>query len=328
MCYRYFGDCLAIEFPDIDLAEEVRKLVAQVPIGRVTTYGRVAEALGDIVASRFVGKVMSENDDIVRVPCRRVVQSDGTIGGYTGDGGVEGKKRLLRAEGIELEGNRIVNFEKVVFDDFKTSYPLRKFRKIQETARKRLMLEDDFSEASVIAGSDVAYSGELAYGALAIFDIKTGKLLDVLTNRIKVRFPYIPTYLTFREAEVISELVKECNKDMILVHDGNGILHPAGFGVASHLGVILNMPSIGVAKKLLAGTIIGKGRTKKIFLDGKHVGFAVSKGSGSTPVYVSPGHRVSIRSCLSLLRPLWEHRLPELVRIAHIEAEKSRRKRE
>lgn len=328
MCYRYFGDCLAIEFPDIDLAEEVRKLVAQVPVGRVTTYGRVAEALGDIVASRFVGKVMSENDDIVRVPCRRVVQSDGTIGGYTGDGGVEDKKRLLRAEGIKLEGNRIVNFEKVVFDDFKTNYPLRKFRKIQETARKRLMLKDDFSEASVIAGSDVAYSGELAYGALAIFDIKTGRLLDVLTNRIKVRFPYIPTYLAFREAEVISELVKECNKDMILVHDGNGILHPAGFGVASHLGVLLNTPSIGVAKKLLTGNVIGKGRTKKIFLDGKHVGFAVSKGSGRTPVYVSPGHRVSVRSSLSLLKPLWKHRLPEPVRIAHIEAEKSRRKRE
>lgn len=294
----------------------------------MTTYGKVAEALGDVAASRFVGKVMSENDDIVRVPCRRVVQSDGTIGGYTGDGGVEGKKRLLRAEGIKIEGNRIMNFERVVFDDFKTDFPLRKFRRIQERDRRKLVSRDDFSKCSMIAGSDIAYSGDVAYGALAVFDKGTGKLLDVVTNRIKVRFPYIPTYLTFREAETIARLVEEFDGDMILVHDGNGILHPIGFGVASHLGVILGIPSIGVAKRLLTGKVIGRGNTRKVFLGKKHAGFAVSRNPASAPVYISPGHRVSVNSSLSLLKPFWKLRVPEPVRIAHIEAEKARRSAE
>ena len=69
-----------------DLWEATYDLVSQVPEGRVTTYGQVATALGDIVASRFVGLAMSRNDDTVRVPCRRVVRSDGRLGGYTGGG--------------------------------------------------------------------------------------------------------------------------------------------------------------------------------------------------------------------------------------------------
>jgi len=319
---------LAVDFPEMDLAEEVKKLVAQVPPGRITTYGRVAEALGDIAASRFVGKVMSENDDIVRVPCRRVVQSDGTIGGYTGDGGIEGKKKLLRAEGIEIEGDKILNFDRVVFDDFKTTYPLRRFRRIQKRDHRKVVLRDDYSGASIIAGSDVAYREDIAYGALALFDRKSGSLIDVVTNKTKVHFPYIPTYLTFREAEVVSELVRKAGEDVILVHDGNGILHPIGFGVASHLGVILDVPSIGVAKKLLVGSIVGRGPAQKVMIAGRHVGFAVSRVSGVAPVYVSPGHRVSVRSSLKLLQPFWKYRVPDPVRIAHIEAEKARREDE
>ncbi|MEM2839065.1 MAG: endonuclease V [Thermoplasmata archaeon] len=320
--------CLAVDFPEIDLVEEVKKLVAQVPRGRITTYGMVARALGDISASRFVGKVMSENDDIVRVPCRRVVQSDGTIGGYTGDGGVEGKKRLLRAEGIEIQGDRILNFDKVVFDDFKTTYPLRKFRQIQKRDLAKIVLRDDYSGASMIAGSDVAYRDDIAYGALALFDRKSGDMIDVVTKKTKVHFPYIPTYLTFREAEVVSELVRKAGEDIILVHDGNGILHPLGFGVASHLGVITGVPSIGVAKKLLIGDIVGRGPVRKVMISGRHVGFAVSRDSDGAPVFVSPGHRVSVRSALRLLKPFWVRRVPEPVRIAHIEAEKARREDE
>jgi deoxyribonuclease V len=316
---------LVTYFPRIDLVEEVKKLVAQVPAGKVTTYGSVARALGDIAASRFVGKVMSENDDIVKVPCRRVVQSDGTLGGYTSDGGVEEKKRLLRAEGIQIKGDRIMDFEKVLFENFETNYPLKVFRKIQERDSHKLVLDDDYSDASVIAGSDVAYRDDIAYGALVLFDRKSGRQIDILLNRVKVHFPYIPTYLTFREAEVISKLVEKAGKDLILVHDGNGILHPLGFGIASHLGVILDVPSIGVAKKLLVGEVIGKGAVRKVTIDGRHIGYAVSKGSGSAPIFISPGHRVSIRSSLKLLEPFWKYRLPEPVRVAHIEAEKARR---
>ncbi len=291
----------------------------------VTTYGEVAKALGDIVASRFVGKVMSENDDIVRVPCRRVVQSDGTLGGFTGGGGPHGKKRLLRAEGIDFEGDRIVDFEKRLFTDFKTDHPLKKFKGIQRRDLKKLTLRDDFQEDTLVAGSDIAYSGDEAFGSMVLFDMKTKEPKKVVNARTKVSFPYIPTYLTFREAPVVEQLVRKVGCKPLLVHDGNGIIHPLGFGVASHIGVLLDLPTIGVAKKLLCGSVSGKGKFKHVNLGRKMLGYAVTGERWSSPVYVSPGHRVSTESSIALLMPYWKHRLPEPVRIAHIEAEKSRR---
>jgi len=316
---------LASDIPEIDLAEEVRKLVAQVPEGKITSYGKVAEALGDIVASRFVGKVMSENDDIVRVPCRRVVQSDGRLGGFTG-GGTPAKKKALQKEGIEIIGDRIVDFEDRLFNDFKTDYPLRKFREIQIRDSKKLKLNDDFDD-SLIAGSDIAYDGDRAYGVLVIFDKGNPEPAKKITLGTKVSFPYIPTYLTFREAEVVKKLFERIDEKPLLIYDGNGILHPLGFGIASHIGVMLDTPTIGVAKKLLCGTVAGKGDTRKVFSKNKHIGYAISGKGWSSPVYVSPGHRITASSSLRVLRSYWEHRVPEPIRLAHISAEQERRNR-
>jgi deoxyribonuclease V len=314
-----------LKIPNIDLHIKVDDLVAQVPEGMVTTYGEVAKALGDIVASRFVGKVMSENDDVVRVPCRRVVQSDGTLGGFTAGGGPQSKKKLLIAEGINFEGDRIVDFEKRLFTDFKTDYPLRKFKDIQKRDSKKLVLRDDFQVDSMIAGSDIAYIGDEAFGSMVFFDLKTRKPKEVINARAKVSFPYIPTYLTFREAPVVEQLVRKSGCKPCLIHDGNGIIHPLGFGVASHIGVMLDLPTIGVAKRLLCGSVGGSGKFKEVRLDGRMLGYAVTGKEWSSPVYVSPGHRISAKSSIGLLRPYWQHRLPDPVRIAHIEAEKSRR---
>jgi deoxyribonuclease V len=143
--------------------------------------------------------------------------------------------------------------------------------------------------------------------------------------RAKVSFPYIPTYLTFREAPVVEQLVRKAGCKPLLVHDGNGIIHPLGFGVASHIGVMLDLPTIGVAKKLLCGSISGSGKFKEVKLSGRTLGYAVTGKGWSSPVYVSPGHRISVKSSIGLLKPYWQHRLPDPVRIAHIEAEKSRR---
>jgi len=316
---------LKTHFPGIDLEEEVRKLVAQVPEGMVTTYGDVAKALGDVVASRFVGKVMSKNEDIVRVPCRRVVRSDGTLGGYSGGDGLPTKKKLLQAEGVEIIGQKIADFEKIRFTDFRTTYPLKKYRKIQRNDSKKIVLEDDFSSDAYIAGADIAYDGEDAFAVLMLLDRKGGEVIQTERIRTKVTFPYIPTYLSFREAPAIMQLSDGVDDDYILVYDGNGIMHPMGFGIASHLGVMLDLPVIGVAKKQLCGSLSGSGKTKRVLSGGRHVGFAVSGENWSSPVYVSPGNRISTGSSLSLLQPLWKFRLPEPVRRAHIEAERFRR---
>jgi deoxyribonuclease V len=314
-----------LKIPDIDLHARVDDLVAQVPEGMVTSYGEVAKALGDIVASRFVGKVMSENDDIVRVPCRRVVQSDGTLGGFTGEGGPQGKKKLLKAEGIDIKGDRIVDFEKKLFNDFKTDYPLKRFKEIQKRDSIKLVLRDDFQDDPIVAGSDIAYIDDDAFGSMVIFDSKTRKPREVVNARAKATFPYIPTYLTFREAPVVEQLVRRAGCRPLLIHDGNGIIHPLGFGVASHIGVMLDLPTIGVAKKLLCGSISGARKFKRVNAGRKMLGYAVTGEGWSSPVYVSPGHRVSVESSVALLKPYWKHRLPDPVRIAHIEAEKFRR---
>jgi len=314
---------LTSRMPNINLHEEVDDLVAQVPEGMVTTYGQVAIALGDIVASRFVGKVMSENDDMVRVPCRRVVQSDGSLGGYTG-GGQREKKRALEKEGVRVERGKIVDFEKILFTDFKTTYPLRKFRRIQIDDRKRLSLEDDFQADGDIAGSDVAYQGDEAFGALAVFSDGEMEPKEVVTVRAVVKFPYIPTYLTFREAPVVEKLIEKIGEKPVLVQDGNGTIHPMRFGIASHIGVLFDLPTIGIAKKLLCGRVEGSGHIKRVDIDGELAGYAVSGPGWKAPAYVSPGHRVSPRSVMRILKPYWRHRIPEPVRAAHIEAGKKR----
>jgi deoxyribonuclease V len=106
----------------------------------------------------------------------------------------------------------------------------------------------------------------------------------------------------------------------LLVHDGNGIIHPLGFGVASHIGVMLDIPTIGVAKTLLCGKVSGNGLTKKVIIGRKHAGYAVSGNESGSPAYVSPGHRISVASTMDVLKPYWRFRLPEPVRVAHIEA--------
>lgn len=309
-----------------DLWKETYNLVAQVPEGRVTTYGEVAKALGDVVASRFVGLAMSRNEDIDRVPCRRVVQSDGYVGGYTG-GGPEKKINLLRNEGIEFSGSKVANLDKVLFSDFKANYPLRKLRKIQTDLKRHLVLKDCRKKIKSVAGIDVAYDGERSYAALVKFDFRSKEETARHVVEGEAVFPYVPTYLAFREVPVIQPLMDFVDSETILMYDGNGVLHPEGFGITSHVGVVFDVPTIGVAKKLLCGEVSRdpmKG-TAKITLNGQLAGYALCGGQAERPVYVSAGHMVSQNRAKVVSLRFLKHRVPEPTRMAHIVAESARR---
>jgi len=307
-----------------DLWKETYDLVAQVPLGRVTTYGAVAKALGDVVASRFVGLAMSRNDDVVRVPCRRVVQTDGYVGGYTG-GGPQKKIRLLKSEGVSINDMKVVDLDRVLFDDFVTSYPLRALRRRQRSLRKHLSLQRR-GDIDTVAGVDVAYEDDRSYAALVSFDYESGLELDrnVIVGRAK--FPYVPTYLAFRELPLISDLVGKLDKNAVLMHDGNGILHPEGFGIASQAGVEFGLSTIGVAKKLLCGQVsmADLRSAKPVIVNGVASGYALSKGRPGKPIYVSPGHAISPELALEVCQRFLIHRIPEPTRIAHIVAEAAR----
>jgi len=308
-----------------DMMEATYDIVAQVPEGRVTTYGEVAKALGDIVASRFVGVAMSMNQDIVRVPCRRVVQSDGSIGGYTG-GGPRKKIRLLRQEGVSVSNGKVLDFDKVLFRDFESDHPLVELRNRQRRLKKHLSRKNLKGHISRVAGIDVAYEGDHGFAAMVVLDYDTGSELEQVVIEAEAAFPYIPTYLAFREIPVIDPLMKYLGEDFVVMYDGNGILHPEGFGIASQLGVVFDVPTMGVAKKLLCGEISSVfGKTREIRMNGKVVGHALAVRQGVKPVYVSTGHGCSPSQAKDIASRLLKHRIPEPTRRAHIVAEEARR---
>ncbi len=311
-----------------DLWKETYDLVAQIPEGKVTTYGAVAKALGDIAASRFVGLAMSKNDDIVRVPCRRVVQSDGHLGGYTGGGALK-KRSLLRREGVEVNGMKVVDFEEVFFTDFKTKNPkpLGEMRSRQTRLKSHLVLNELKVEIERVAGIDVAYDGSRAYAAMVTLDYKTLDEVDRRVTEADAEFPYVPTYLGFREIPLIASLMSDIPKGTVIMYDGNGILHPKGFGVASQLGVVFDVPVVGVAKKLLCGKVSDRivGGAREVVMNGNVIGYSLAKPGQIRPVYISPGHKVSLKQALEIAKVTSRFRVPEPVRMAHIAAEAAKR---
>jgi deoxyribonuclease V len=135
---------------EIDLFEEVYRLTRQIPRGRISTYGAVAKALGDIKASRAVGFALNQNPDPDFTPCYRVVNSDGTLGGFSS--GIVEKIRRLEDDGIKVIDGIIVNFDDLFFDDFTTRYPLKELRREQMELSKRIKIEDDFSDLATVGG--------------------------------------------------------------------------------------------------------------------------------------------------------------------------------
>lgn len=298
------------EIEGFNFQRSVLELVKQIPEGKISTYKEIAIALGDARAARAVGEAISLNPYPVVIPCHRVVHSDGMLGGYKL--GVEKKKNLLESEGIKVEGSKIKNFDKLIYKDFKTSFPLKKFQEIQEKARRKILLYDSF-ESSDVCGFDATYHKNIGFGALVSFS----SLIEKFFVEKEINFPYIPTYLCFREFPLAFDLIKKTKKDFILMVDGNGILHPRGMGSASFIGVMLDVPTIGVAKKLLCGVM----KNNKIFLDDILVGYKIGS------VYVSPGHKITPETSAEIVRKHLKYKIPEPIRLAHIYANEAKKQK-
>ena len=302
----------------MNLYEYFYRLVMQIPNGRVSTYGALANALGDIRAARACGVMLSQNPDPPRIPCHRVVMSDGSLGGFTHPQGLKRKIELLRKEGIRIVNGKVADFDKVFFDDFDTSYPLKTLRKEQNEIKNKLIIHDVFN-TDLVGGVDLSYSGRMAFGALVIMDARK-KIKEVITKKMRVDFPYIPTYLAFREEPLISMLLREVDEEIILFVDGNGILHPRYAGVATHVGVKNDVPTVGVAKSLLFGKVMGN----RVIVSDKQVGWFIKSGR-KKGIYISPGHKVSLGTSLKLVKNFLKYKIPEPLRLAHIYANEMRK---
>lgn len=305
------------------------ELLLQIPQGKVTTYRALALALGDAIAVRAVGQIMADNEQLDIYPCYRVVHSDGRVGEYSAPGGTAAKIAKLQADGIPVQNGCIQNLEEHVFYQFETSKPLVRLRKLQEELAERVVREPLRHEYQTVGGVDLSYEGSwVGVGAYIHMELASERLLGTDIARTDVSFPYIPSYLAFRELPILLPLLERVRSantlaDVILV-DGSGILHPRHVGIASHLGVLLDVPTVGVTKSLLYGKVdLNNMNAKDVrwVTDPKNnetIGAAVKTRERAEPIFVSIGHGIDLDSAVALVLKLSHQRLPEPIHRAHL----------
>jgi deoxyribonuclease V len=306
----------------MNLFEYTYNLVRQIPDGNISSYGAIAEALGDKIAARAVGRMMNQNPNADTMPCYKIVHSNGRLGGF--GLGIDNKIKRLNKVNIEVKNDKIIDFNSVFFKDFKTDFPLKNLRAEQIKLSKEVILQDDFKKIDTVAGIDIAYPKnefEEACGACIVIDYKTKEIIDRKTIFWETNFPYISTYLFYREFPMIRELVNILKYEpTVFMFDGNGILHPYGIGLATQAGIELNKSSIGVAKSKLYGDIEGN----NVKIDGTKKGFTYfSSEKIKRPIYVSPGNKISFETTYRIVKKLSKFKIPEPLRQAHILAKKT-----
>jgi deoxyribonuclease V len=199
--------------------------------------------------------------------------------------------------------------------------------KIQEHIAKKVSLKNGFSKIKTIAGFDVAYLGEKAKVCGVVLDYRNLEIKEIVTHKFMAEFPYIPTFLSFREGPPIIEVYKMFKiKPDVLMIDGHGIAHPRKAGLASYIGVLLNKPTIGVAKSRLIGEYKEPKKpfsATKLMLGKNQIGWVLKSGKNYKPIFISPGHKISFRSSLKItMRCIKDEKLPEPIRIADFYANK------
>ena len=302
-----------------DLVRELRRLLKQIPHGRVTTYGDLANALGSNSAARWVGEYLANHQHGVRCRCHRVVRHDGEIGLFVSRDSNE-KAERLRSDGIDIENGR-VDLNRLRFDEFASNRPLATLIEQQLEVSARVKCRPLGKLPKQVAGVDVSYiAPDTAIAAYALVDCTTLELLWSTVQRRKVRFPYIPGFLAYREIPVLLKLLEAVQRkgrmaDVVFV-DGNGILHPRRAGIATQVGVATGCVSVGIAKSLLCGSVdlndASSEELHPIELDGEVVGFAAKSQRENRPFFVSPGHKIDTIDAARLAKQLCGlHRLPE-----------------
>ncbi|XP_057956230.1 uncharacterized protein LOC131149627 isoform X2 [Malania oleifera] len=230
---------------------------------------------------------------------------------------------------------------------------------VQDSLRRRLVAEDDFAwrlptalspamaapvkageeYLKYVGGVDVSYSKDdpsVACAALVVLDLQTLEVVYVDYSVSDLRVPYVPGFLAFREAPILLELLEKMKSDahpyypQLLMVDGNGLLHPRGFGLACHLGVLANLPTIGIGKNLHHVDGLTKYGVRQLLEakescsediviltgnTGQTFGAAMRLAEGSLkPIFVSIGHRISLSTAITVVKVACKYRVPEPIR--------------
>lgn len=200
---------------------------------------------------------------------------------------------------------------------------------IQYELRDKIKAFDNFESLKTIAGVDVGFIKEknLSCAALVIFSYPDMRILDVKTCSEPISFPYIPTLLAFREVPVVLSCFEKLeNTPDMLILDGQGYAHPRRMGLASHVGVLLDIPTIGCAKSRLIGEFNmpekKKGSYSYLYDKGEIIGAVLRTKDNISPVFVSIGHKVSLDTSIKLVLEMAVTRIPEPTKIADSEVKK------
>lgn len=195
---------------------------------------------------------------------------------------------------------------------------------IQQRLREAVIRRDDLGPVRRVAGVDVGFEdgGRITRAAVAVLDPDDLTTLDWALARRPTSFPYIPGLLSFREVPAALEALAQLQDPPdLLLCDGQGIAHPRRMGVACHLGLLADLPAIGVAKSRLTGrhgpVPEARGNWTPLRDKGETVGAVLRSRAGVKPIYVSTGHRVALTTAVTwVLRLLTRYRLPETTRAA------------
>ena len=304
-----------------DMIPALAGLLRSVPKGCVATFGDLAAGLGDRNAAVWCGTVARRPPDAWRdVPLHRAVRASGECVS-------PGQPELLAGEGAPVDGNR-ADLAACRFSAFPVPGPLAAPHAEQAAIADRVVVAPDDAPAPAgpVAAVDVAYPSPERARAAYVEMAPSGEGPDgdepafSLAVESRARFPYVSGLLAYRELPAYAALFDrlcELGRDPgVILVDGNGVLHPRRCGVASALGVLADVPTVGVAKKKLCGSVVAGGAVE---LDGEPVGRALANPaiSGGNPVFVSPGHRVSLRAAADVAGAWFRgHRLPEPVFLA------------
>jgi deoxyribonuclease V len=192
----------------------------------------------------------------------------------------------------------------------------------------------DFRDIRWIAGADVAYAtaDDAIFGAVVVLNFPQLSVVEEVCIKRKVKIPYIPGLLSFREAPVLIEAFSFLKqRPDVVLFDAQGIAHPRGIGLASHAGLLLGVPSVGCAKTRLVGEYKRVGKTRGSFstlwFRGRKVGAVVRTRSNVKPLFVSPGNKITTQTAVRLVLAVCQgYRLPEPIRRAHQLANRSKQR--
>lgn len=217
----------------------------------------------------------------------------------------------------------------------------------EDTNLSFTVTEDGILGMRRVAGVDISFVPEtnLAYVAIAVLSFPELELVHLECDTVEIDIPYIPGYLAFRELPAIKMIAKDLIKKIkpedfpqVFLVDGNGQLHPRGAGIASHLGVVMDWPTIGCGKTFfrmdgLTSKIVDETIAKSLLSrkgtqptepivgnSGKTHGFALLNGGKNVanPIFISVGHRISLDSAVHIVKACSKHRVPEPIRVADL----------